>query len=496
MNSIARLKELSAEIFDFQNITSLLAWDQEVYMPQGAVNDRSSQLSRMSGLVHGKQTSQELGDLLKKAHDELDGYFEHDRALVRVMQRAYDMSTKLPAEFVTEFTQLTSRSVHAWVDARKKSDFSLFAPFLEKVVQMTKKQTELLGYKEHPYDALLDLYEEGLTTADVERVFDEIKQPLIELLPLVEKNWTSSLAPHDPIAVEAQKEFVRELVTSIGYDFNRGRMDVAPHPFMERFGHDDRRITNRYDEKDIGGALFGSMHESGHAMYEQGIGTDIAGSALDSGVSLGMHESQSRMWENMIGRSKEFWEFSFPKLQKAFPSQFGKMTSEDFYRRINHVRASLIRTESDEVTYNLHILIRFEIEKALIEGTVAVKDLPELWNAKYKEYLGVDVPNDAQGVLQDIHWSHGSIGYFPTYTLGNLAAAQIWRKYQEVDPGYVDTLRKGEFSKIREWLRANMYQYGSVYQPKELIRRVTGEDVQSKYLVEYLRGKYLKGTTC
>ena len=491
MNTISRLKELSTEIFDFQNVGALLGWDQEVYMPSGAVTDRSSQLSRMSGLVHEKQTAKELGELLKRAEEELSGYSENDRALVRVMKRSYDMATKLPADFVTEFTKLTSESVHAWVEARKNSDFAAFSPYLQRVVEMTKKEAELLGYDEHPYDALLDINEEGMKKSDVEKIFKEIKDPLIQLVAEVQDKWTDTLSPHSPIPIEEQKAFVKQLCVAIGYDFNRGRLDVTHHPLMTRLGHDDRRITNRYDEKDIGGAIFGSIHESGHAMYELGISSDLARTDLDNGVSLGMHESQSRMWENMIGRSKAFWEYYFPIMQKTFPNQFGGLSVGDFYKRINHVKKSLIRTESDEVTYNLHILIRFEIEIALLDGDVSVGELPEMWNAKYKEYLDIDVPNDAHGVLQDVHWSHGTIGYFPTYTLGNLNAAQIWKKYQEVDPEYAATLRKGEFGKIREWLSENMYQYGSVYQPKELMTRMTGEEVQSKYLVEYLRGKYL-----
>jgi carboxypeptidase Taq len=380
--------------------------------------------------------------------------------------------------------------VHKWIEARSKSDFALFAPYLEKVVSMSRQMAEYLGYTAHPYDALLDLYEEGLTTADVTQIFTELKEPLISLLKEARVKWADEFVFEDDMPASAQEALCKEIAAYVGYDFNRGRLDTAPHPFMTALGHDDRRITTRYGARELG-ALFGVMHESGHAMYEQGISDRFARTALDTGVSLGMHESQSRMWENMIGRSTAFWEGYFPTLQKCFPKQFGEMHVEEFYTKANRVCPGLIRTEADEVSYNLHILIRFEIEKALIEGSLKVDSVCELWNAKYKEYLGIDVPSDAMGVLQDIHWSHGTIGYFPTYTLGNLASAQIWRAYQKVDPRYEETLQTGNLKKVREWLTEHMYQYGSVYPPKELMKRITGEEVQSKYLVEYLRKKYL-----
>jgi carboxypeptidase Taq len=491
MTSLDSLRTYSTELFDLQSIIALLQWDQEVLMPRGAVHDRANQVALLTALFHSKQTSAELNTLIEKAAVEIsEDSSDADRALVRVMKRSYEQATKLPQEFVVEFSKLTSESVHAWVEARQKSDFNHFKPYLEKVVSMCRQQADMLGYAEHPYDALLDIYEEGLTTADVARVFSELKQPLIELLPKASQKWAAELILKDHISAYEQEKLCKVIAAYIGYDFNRGRLDTAPHPFMTALGHDDRRITTRYAPDDIW-SIFGVMHECGHAMYEQGISSSIARTALDTGVSLGMHESQSRMWENMIGRSKAFWDGAFSTVQEMFPKQYGAMSVEEFYRYCNHVKAGLIRVEADEVSYNLHILIRFEIEKALIEGSLEVKDVCEVWNAKYKEYLGVAVPDDAHGVLQDIHWSHGTLGYFPTYTLGNLASAQIWGAYTRYDSGYEETLRTGNLKKVREWLTEHMYQYGSIYQPKELMQRITGEEMQSKYLIQYLREKYL-----
>jgi len=494
MKNIERLKELSFELFDLQTIAALLAWDQEVYMPVGAVIDRSNQLALMSRLIHQKETAVEIGELILAIEEEVKqnpaSFTTIDLALVRVMKRDHQQSTKIPEDFVVEFTMLTSQSVSAWVRARKNSNFSEFAPFLSKIVEMCRKQTEYLGYKEHPYDALLDLYEEGLTTKEVAAVFEEIKNPLIEIAREAGKKWSEGIHFDAELSEGSEKAFAHHMLEQIGYDFNRGRMDTAPHPFMERFGHDDRRVTNRYNPHAVE-FIFSALHEGGHALYEQGIAKELARTSLDSGVSLGIHESQSRMWENMIGRNRAFWDCHYDSLVKAFPKQFTNIPVDEFYRRINRVKPGLIRVDADEVTYNLHILIRFEIEKALIEGVLDVDDLPKVWNAKYKEYLGVDVPDDANGVLQDIHWAHGGVGYFPTYTLGNLNAAQIWNTYKKLDHDIEGTLRSGNSEKIKSWLSEKIYKHGSVYTPKELIKRITGENVQAKYLLEYLREKYL-----
>ncbi len=488
--SIDRLKQISAEIYDLRCIVQLLAWDQEVYMPPGAAADRGNQIATISTIIHQKETSQELGKILNEIAHESNSLSVEDNALVRVMKRSYDQATKLPEEFVNEFTQLTSNSVHAWVEARQASDFSKFAPYLEKVVEMTKKQAEYLGYEKHPYDALLDLYEEGLTSEDVTKMFSQLKEPLVRILKEAQNKWKDDFSFSEPFDELEQIAFSKRALQKIGYDFNRGREDKSPHPFTEAMGHNDRRVTNRYKPNDLD-FISSALHEGGHGLYEQGISERIARTHLDTGVSLGIHESQSKFWECMIGGRYEFWENFYPELKAAFPRQLGSVALPDFYHTLHKVSPSLIRVEADEVTYNLHILIRFEIEKDLIEGKIKVNELPEIWNAKYKEYLGIDVPDDAHGVLQDIHWSHGSLGYFPTYTIGNLGAAQIWHAYTEYDPEWKQTLRSGNTGKILAWLTENMYQYGSIYQPKELMKKVTGEELDAKYWLEYVENKYL-----
>lgn len=489
MTNLESLKQLSSEIFDLHCIVQLLSWDQEIYMPGGAAQDRAYQLATLSAIIHKKETTKELGEILAKAEDEISYLSTADAALVRVMRRSYEHATKLPEEFVTAFTQLTSQSVHVWVEARKKSDFSLFAPYLEKIVEMTKKQASYLGYKDHPYDALLDLYEEGLTTKDVTKMFEELKGPLVEVLNKAKGKWNKEFDFDKPFDESEQIAFSKRTLEKIGYDFRRGREDKSPHPFTEAMGHNDRRVTNRYSEYGLD-FISSALHEGGHGLYEQGIAEKLARTALDAGVSLGIHESQSKFWECMVGSRYEFWDNFYPELVAAFPAQMSGISLDDFYLRWNKVDTSLIRVEADEVTYNLHILIRFEIEKALMEDTVKVSELPDLWNAKYKEYLGVDVPNDSLGVLQDIHWSHGAMGYFPTYTLGNLGAAQVWDAYTRYDTGWRDTLRVGNTGKILSWLKENMYQYGSVYQPKELMKKVTGEELSAKYWIKYIQDKY------
>ncbi len=489
--NIDRLKRISAEIFDLHCISQLLAWDQEVYMPARAVSDRAFQLSTLSAITHQKESSPELGELLNQLQNDVASYSVEERALIRTMKRAYDHSTKLPEKFVKEFSELTSQTLNAWVEARKESDFTKFSPYLEKVVEMTKQQAEYLGYDKHPYDALLDLYEEGLVCTDVTKMFDDLKEPLVGIIKTARDRWNEDFTFENDFSESDQIVFSKRVLEKIGYDFSRGREDKSAHPFTEAMGHNDRRVTNRYKKNDID-FIFSALHEGGHGLYEQGISKKIERSSLDSGVSLGIHESQSKFWECMIGRRYEFWENFYPEVQKALPLQLGKVTLKDFYRRIHKVEPSLIRVDADELTYNMHILIRFEIEKALIEGSVKVVELPEMWRGKYKEYLGIDVPDDACGVLQDIHWSHGAIGYFPTYTMGNLGAAQVWHAYTLFDPEWKATLRNGNTQKVLEWLTENIYQYGSIYQPKELMVKATGEELTSKYWLEYVEEKYLR----
>ncbi len=489
MDIIQQLKGRSSELIDLYHIMALLHWDQETQMPELAGEARANQLATLSGIIHRKEVDPELGDLIAKAEDQSDTLSAIDRGLVRVMRRSYDQQTKLPEEFVAEFSRLTSQAFQTWVKARRQDDFALFQPLLEKVIDSCRRKAEYLGYAHEPYDALLDLHEEGLVAKAVEEMFTNLRGPLQELVTAAETSGQSEMTFDPPFEQVDQERFSEQLLTMIGFDFNRGLQARSPHPFSTSLGHHDRRLTNRYNPKSCE-FIFAALHEGGHAMYEQGIDESLSQTHLDTGISLGIHESQSRLWENIIGRSPSFWQYLYPHLQLAFPAQFEKMPEDQFLRGINAVRPGLIRVEADEVTYNLHVLIRFELELALIRGELAVRDLPSAWNAKYREYLGVTVDSNANGVLQDVHWPHGSFGYFPTYTIGNLAAAQIWAAYSKDDPQAVQTLQEGNFTKIRQWLTDKIYRHGSVYQPDTLLKMVTGEGLNSGHFVRYLRKKY------
>lgn len=488
MDRMEEIKQRSAELCDLHHIMALMQWDQEVSMPRQAAEGRARQFATISGLVHRKEVDAGLGCLLEAAWEERDGLSVADAALVRVMRRSYEQSTKLPEDFVVEFARLTSQAQTQWVAAREKSDFSLFGDVLARLVAMCRRQADYLGYEAHPYDALLDLYEEGLTTAACERMFAQLKEPLVALVAKWRERWPA-LDLREPLARENQERFARHVLQAMGFDFSRGLLARSAHPFTTTLGHHDRRITNRYSAKALD-FVFGALHEGGHALYEQGIGAELARSHLDDGVSLGIHESQSRLWENIVGRSRPFWQKFYPELQHQFPAQFAETGLGDFLRGINRVAPGLIRVDSDEASYNLHVLIRFEIEKALIAGEIAVADLPALWNERYEKYLGVTVDSDANGVLQDIHWSHGSFGYFPTYTIGNLAAAQIWKAYQSHDPDAAATIASGDFARIRGWLTERIYRHGSIYPPKDLLLQVTGQELAPESFLDSLAQRF------
>ncbi|MGV1099642.1 carboxypeptidase M32 [Thiovibrio sp. JS02] len=488
MDTFARLQEYSRELVALHHAVALLQWDQEVRMPRRAAEGRAQQFATLSGLIHRKEVAGELGALLAEAQGEKDGWPVERQALVRVMRRRYEQSVRLPEQFVADFARLTSQAQGKWLEAREQSDFGVFQPLLERLVAMARQQAEYLGYQEHPYDALLDLYEEGLVSAKVERVFSALKEPLKDLVRRLACRF-EPLVFAEPFVLQEQERFAEHLLLAIGFDFERGCLARSAHPFTTTLDHHDRRITNRYAPRGLD-FIFGALHEGGHALYEQGIAETFANSHLDDGVSLGIHESQSRLWENVIGRSPAFWQHFFPELRNSFPAQFRDMEPERFLRGINAVQPGPIRVDADEVTYNLHVLIRFEIEKALLEGSLEVAALPSLWREKYRQYLGVVVDSDANGLLQDIHWAHGSFGYFPTYTLGNLAAAQIWQAYRREEPDVDRTIAVGNLRQVREWLTQRVYRHGSVHPPGELLLRVTGEELDERYFLRYLEEKF------
>jgi len=481
----------AGELTNLNSIMALLQWDQEVMLPQDGSAARAGQITILSTIIHQKITAPGLGKILDQLSEKKEELSAADLALIRVVKREYDRNTKLPEKFVAEFSGLVSQALPVWVKARKKNDFDIFKPLLEKIISMSRQEADFLGYENHPYDALLDLYEEGLTVSSLESLFGDLKTNLSQILSekKAQRNQLPSiLAGRPPMKLDDQVSFSERLLAEIGYDFKRGRQDISAHPFTTSLGHNDRRVTNRFPTDSLE-FIFSALHEGGHALYEQNIADIYAETPLDEGVSLGIHESQSRLWENIIGRSLLFWERYYPLLQEFMPDQFRSIHLEDFVRHINLVHPGMIRVDADEVSYNLHVLIRYELEKGLIEGTITAADLPGLWNERYKKYLDVEVDSDANGVLQDIHWAHGSIGYFPTYTIGNLASAQIWQTYCRFDPEFRQTIMQGKLDGIRNWLTENIYRHGALYPPAELLKNVCGEPLNSRYFIEYLKNK-------
>lgn len=526
-----KLQQIDKEIVLLEHTSALLQWDQETGMPAMAIEERSDQIALMQGLAHDRMTGAEVGELLGQARGEAgvenleleageagsgsdggevgeeageeaggaeiaalppeeDSRF-FSSAFLRVFGRHYERQVKIPRRLVTELAQTTSRAQAAWIDARRADDFSLFQPHLEKIVALTLEKAEALGYPEQPYDALLDEFEPGMRTSQVEEVFAKLKD---ELTPLV-KRITETQRVDDSFRNRGfppagQREFSLELLREMGYDFDRGRLDESAHPFTTSLGGNDVRVTTRFHEDDLFSAIFGTIHEGGHGLYELGIDPAYHGSSLGEGTSLGIHESQSRTWENLIGRSLPFWRHRFPELKRIFPDQLKDIDAETFGRAVNRVQPSLIRIEADEVTYSLHVILRFELELALVNRTLEVKDLPEAWNDLMEQLLGIRPPSDADGVLQDVHWSMGAVGYFPTYALGNLFGAQFFNRMKQDIPDVDKRIGEGDLLSIRRWQQEHLHRHGAVYTAPELVRRVTGEALNPRYFIDYLERKF------
>jgi carboxypeptidase Taq len=488
-----QLVDLAAELEDLGHIEAVLGWDQQVNMPRGGAQERGLQSAILGQIMHEKFTSDEVGQLIADLEKEVgDLKAETDEArMVKVAKRQYDKQTKVPLPMLMEFIQTTTMAHEAWLDAKTQSDFSIFEPHLEKIVDLRKQYAGLFKPYDHIYDPLLDDYEPGMKTADVKEIFDKLRPQQVEIIRIIsEKEPPDNNFIKQYYKEEYQEIIGRYVITRFGYDWNRGRLDLAPHPFTTEFGQGDVRITTRYLKDDAGSALFSTMHEAGHAMYGQGVPDKYRRHPLSGAASLAIHESQSRLWENLVGRSKEFWSFFYPSLQMLFPEYLGNVSREDFYRGINKVEPSLIRVEADEATYNLHIMLRLEIEMGLMEGTFEVKDLPEIWNSRMEDYLGITPPDDSQGVLQDVHWSGGMIGYFPTYALGNLASVQLWDKMLEENPNVPDEIAQGKFDTILGWMREKVHQYGSKFEPQEIMLKATGSKITPEPYIQYLKTKY------
>jgi len=493
---MSALLDQMCDISALSDLGSLAGWDQNTQMPGGAAEVRGTQMAVLQGVLHDKWNSDTLGKLLAELEAPVQSapFTDADRGLIRQALRGHTRSIKLPRSLVEETARHEAASYDAWHKARKNNDFASFAPFLAHTIELQRETADRMGYVESRYDALLDDYEPGLTATRVNALFTPIRAISTALLKRIvasgNKVDTSSLQGH--FASDKQVELSVAILKGMGYDFARGAIAQSPHPFTTSFGSPfDVRVTIRTNEQLLQQSLMAAIHEGGHALYEQGSARTLVNTPVAGGASLGIHESQSRLWENEIGRSTPYWQGQFGLVQKVFPEQYANVDAATFARALNHVEPSLIRVEADEVTYNLHIIIRFELEKAMINGEVAVESLPRMWNEKYQEYLGITPPNDADGILQDVHWTSG-FGYFPTYTLGNLNAAQIFNTLHKALPNFDELLAQGNTATILNWLREHMYNVGAIYQPDELMRRVTGESLNPDYFTDYLVSKFEK----
>jgi carboxypeptidase Taq len=492
--ALERLKAILAEVTDLSRAAALLEWDQETYMPPGGVEARSDQLSTLLRLSHVRSTGDDVGALLGELEDETSGspFDSFEASLVRVTRRDYDQDRKLPADLVSEVARAGAMARPVWDKARREGDFKLFAPALATNVELNRRLADAFGYAERPYDALLERYEPGMTTNELETIFAELKKAIVPLVAGIARHADAVddrvlYAGYDP---EVQVKYALDVVTRLGYDLERGRQDISAHPFSTSFGPGDVRITTRVSRDFFNECLFGSIHESGHAMYNQGIGDDIDRTPLWGGASPGVHESQSRLWENLVGRSRPFWKHFFPSLRSTFPDQLRGIDDEAFFKAVNKSYPSLIRVEADEVTYNLHVLLRFELENDLLEGRLKVADLPEAWNELVRTYLGIDVPNNRDGVLQDIHWSYVGFGVFPGYTLGNLMGAQLMEKIRTDLPDLDAQIEAGKFAALLDWLRKNVHQHGRKFTPNELLERATGKPLTAAPWIAYVQKKF------
>jgi len=490
---LQELRTRLAEISDLNHASALLGWDQQTYMPPGGAEDRGNQLATLGQIAHVKFVSPEIGKLL----DDLQPYVSQldpdsfEARLVKVTRRSYDKEIKVPVELVMEIAIVTTAAHEAWAKARAENNFAHFQPHLEKVLDLARRYAALFAPYDHIYDPMVDIFEPGLKTTDIKTIFNTLRPQQVELIrKIASRPQVDDSFMHLTYDEQKQWDFGVEIITKMGFDWKRGRQDKTLHPFTTNFGLGDVRITTRVFPNYMASALFGTLHETGHAMYEMGSDPSLARSPLVGGASSGIHESQSRMWENLIGRSFPFWQCFYPRLQEVFPSQLGNVSLEAFYKGINKVQPSLIRVEADEATYNLHIMLRMELEMAMMEGSLAVKDLPEAWNTRFQEYLGISPSKDADGVLQDVHWSGGMIGYFPSYALGNLIAAQLWELINADIPDLPDQIRRGEFAPWLAWLREKVHRHGSKYEPQELIQRVTGSKIDPAPYMRYLGKKY------
>jgi len=486
----AEYKAHLQKIADTRYAIAVLQWDQETYMPEKGAGFRAQQVATLSEISHELFTRESFKNTLQDlmAGNDLD---ETEQKNVSLSWYDYTQQQKLPGEFVRALSEATSKSFQAWVSAKKADDFSLFEKDLAGLIELKKREAGFLGYEEHPYNALLNQYERGCTVSLLDKVFNALQQPLKELLNKI----TSCKQVDDQFVTrhypkEKQWQFGMDIMKQLGFDFKAGRQDIAEHPFTTSFSSEDVRLTTRIDENDFNSMTWSCIHECGHGLYEQGLPSNFYGLPLGEFTSLSIHESQSRLWENNVGRSIDCWQHFYPEAQQYFPAQLKDVSLQQFYRGINKVQPSFIRTEADELTYHFHVLIRYELEKKLLGGTLQAKDIPAYWNEQYNKLLGVNVPNNKLGCLQDVHWSHGSFGYFPTYSLGSFYAAQFFATAQKNIPNLAGAITKGNFKPLLDWLRISVHQHGRMFTSEQLCTRITGEPLSIDFFIRYTTDKY------
>lgn len=474
---------------DLHGAAALLQWDQEVYMPPKSARFRARQLATLATQAHQLLTSEDYEHLLHElSGKELE---ERQSANIRLSLEDFEKNKKLSGDFVSRLSAASSNAYEAWIGARRQNDCSLFAPALEAIISLKKEEADRYGYEGHPYNALLDDYEKGATVAMMDPLFEDVKTKLRPLINAIARQpQVSSTIFHQHFPVPQQFAASKEILAAMGFDFEAGRQDYSEHPFTSSFSPEDVRVTTRADENDLANLLWSSIHEGGHGLYEQGLPPKQYGLPLGQAASLSIHESQSRIWENNVGRSRAFMTYLLQLLQSFFPKQLESATPQDLYLSANQVKPSLIRTEADELTYHFHVLIRYELEKALIAGDLPVKELPAAWNDHYEKYLGIRPANDLEGVLQDVHWSHGSFGYFPTYSLGSFYAAQLWQQFVKEDPQINEKMAAGNFESLTFWLQQHVFRFGRQYRSEVLCERITGKPLNLDGFMDYATEKY------
>lgn len=491
---LAQLQQRLREIADLEGAAAVLNWDRVTYMPPGGASARARQLATLRQLAHTKFTDPKMGELLEGLELEYrDRPYDSDEAsLIRIVRRDYDRAVRIPAAFLAEFSQHRATCYEAWAKARQADDFEIVRPYLEKTLELSRERASFFPESDHIADSAIQSADYGYTVAELKPLFEQLRSQLVPIVEAIgDRREIDDSCLHQHFPEERQLLFCHRAIARMGYDFSRGRQDKTLHPFMTKFSLGDVRITTRVYESHLGQALFSSIHEAGHALYEQGISEAFEASPLGRGASSGLHESQSRLWENIVARSRGFWEYFYNQLQGVFLSQLGQISTEKFYRAINKVRRSLIRTDADEVTYNLHVAIRFDLELALLEGKLSIRDLPEAWRERYRQDLGIVPDSDRDGVLQDVHWYDGAIGgRFQSYTLGNLMSVQFYQRAIAEDPEIPVDIERGNLQTLHQWLKRNIYRHGSKYTANECLQRVTGQSLSVDPFIDYIREKY------